>query len=66
MVLATLGALTELTEKPVVSLIIPTYNESQNIPELFARVESSLAYLSFELIVVMTIVPMGRQMLLKA
>jgi dolichol-phosphate mannosyltransferase len=52
MVLTTLGALTELAEKPVVSLIIPTYNESKNIPELFARVESSFAYLGFELIVV--------------
>jgi dolichol-phosphate mannosyltransferase len=52
MFLATLSTLTELTEKPIVSLIIPTYNESQNIPGLFARIEKSLAYLSVELIVV--------------
>ena len=52
MVLTTLNPCMQEIEKPVLSLIIPTYNESENMPELIARIEKSLRDLSFELIVV--------------
>jgi dolichol-phosphate mannosyltransferase len=52
MVLTTVGALIQLTEKPSLSLIVPTYNESRNIPELFDRIEKSLFPVSFEIVVV--------------
>jgi dolichol-phosphate mannosyltransferase len=41
-----------LTEKPVLSLIIPTFNEGQNIPELFERIGTCSSHISLELIVV--------------
>jgi dolichol-phosphate mannosyltransferase len=44
-------SLAESEEKPALSLIVPTYNERNNIPELFARIKKS-ANFSFELIVV--------------
>jgi dolichol-phosphate mannosyltransferase len=34
------------------SLIVPTYNESENITELVDRLESSLSFIGFELIIV--------------
>lgn len=37
---------------PVLSLIIPTFNEGKNIPELIERIESTLESISFEIIVI--------------
>ncbi|MFW2381813.1 MAG: glycosyltransferase [Acidimicrobiales bacterium] len=37
---------------PLVSVIIPTYNEAENLPILVRRLESALADIDFELIVV--------------
>ena len=42
--------MSECVENPVLSLIVPTYNESQNIFELLHRIESLLISLSFEII----------------
>ena len=39
-------------ERPVLSLIIPTYNESENIPILIDRLTIELANLDYEIIVV--------------
>jgi dolichol-phosphate mannosyltransferase len=41
----------ESMEKPALSLIVPTYNERKNIPELYDRIKKSFDF-SFELIVV--------------
>jgi dolichol-phosphate mannosyltransferase len=41
-----------LSNKPELSLIVPTYNESENIAELLNRIEKSLEYLSFEIVIV--------------
>ena len=42
----------ESVESPALSLIVPTYNESQNIAELVNKVEALLSCLSFEIIIV--------------
>ncbi len=49
---AVVESLDECIEKPVLSIIVPTYNESQNIPELFARIESVFNGIPFEIVVV--------------
>ncbi len=49
---AVVESLDECIEKPVLSIIVPTYNESQNIPELFKRIESVFNGFPFEIIVV--------------
>lgn len=43
---------TTLSVKPALSLIVPTYNESENIIELVNRIEDMLRSISFELIIV--------------
>ena len=40
------------TGVPELSLIVPTYNEAENLPELVNRVGSAMEGYSFELIVV--------------
>ncbi len=40
------------TGQPLVSVVIPTYNEAENIPILVRRLEQALADLDYELIVV--------------
>lgn len=53
MVISTsLSSINETIEKFDLSLIVPTYNESSNIPQLIARTEKSLSKLKFQLIVV--------------
>ena len=39
-------------ESPLVSVIIPTYNEADNVPILVRRIEKALADLDYEIIVV--------------
>jgi dolichol-phosphate mannosyltransferase len=39
-------------ERPVVSVIIPTFNEADNLPVLVRRLENILSHLSYEVIVV--------------
>lgn len=39
-------------DPPRLSLVVPTYNESQNLPELFARIEKVLNHVGFEIIIV--------------
>jgi len=41
-----------LSNKPELSLIVPTYNESENIAELVNRIEKSLEYVNFEIVIV--------------
>jgi dolichol-phosphate mannosyltransferase len=40
------------SDKPKLSLIVPTYNESENIAELVNRIEKSLEYVNFEIVIV--------------
>ena len=41
-----------ITKKPSLSIVIPTYNEGQNITKLIDALEDSLFHLNFEIIVV--------------
>jgi dolichol-phosphate mannosyltransferase len=41
-----------VSDKPELSLIVPTYNESENIAELVDRIEKSLECVSFEIVIV--------------
>ena len=42
----------EFLKKTVLSLVIPTYNESKNIPELIEKIEKLLINVNFEIIIV--------------
>lgn len=43
---------TTATDRPVASVVVPTFNESENIPELLERLHAVLADLHFEILVV--------------